>query len=153
MRLGRWIILAFAASALACTSVLGDFNVTPAGGDDAGPDATTGDAHAPPSSDAGGTDALPSEDAPSEAGEDTGADVYSGPCGDLAQPCCAGDLCNDSSFACHAGYCRPKSTGDTGKPCTLGTDCLSGICLPVGQPQGGGAGWTGSVCTQPCADG
>ncbi len=45
---------------------------------------------------------------------------------------------------------NPPPFTKTGLPCSNNSDCQSGICLPVGQPQGGGTGWTGNVCTTTC---
>ncbi len=74
-------------------------------------------------------------------------------CGDLDQACCASGSCN-SPFTCQGGVCVQQRVGETGKPCSRNSDCLSGICLPVGGASpAADAGWTGNVCSTSCSTG
>ena len=89
--------------------------------------------------------------ASSDAGPDaTTADVSAGPCGASGESCCAGGTCTTAGLVCSGGTCMAPAAGNTGQPCTKNAQCPTGICQPVGEPMGGGPGWTGDVCTTQC---
>jgi hypothetical protein len=100
--------------------------------------------------DAGWADAGPSSDAGVSSVDAGQPAPDAGPhCGELGEGCCAEDVCLGGT-SCQSGICAQTRAGQTGQPCSHNGDCQSQLCLSVGQPSGGDAGWTGNVCTTTC---
>lgn len=65
--------------------------------------------------------------------------------GDPGFGCKPGGLCNNGGACGADGYC-PTEVNPYGSPCTNGTQCAGGLCLPQ-QTSGS---WTGGYCSGPC---
>jgi hypothetical protein len=112
------------ASAAACSTLIGDFNLAAGAGVDGGngsPDATTGnDGSTPPSNDGGG------QGTPDANGPGTDA-CGGGGCADVSCPsnetACATGCVNTTSSAANCGACEHDCGG-------TGSQCANSVCLP-----------------------
>jgi hypothetical protein len=168
MRLARVLLPVLALAAAACTSLLGDFDVSSApddastdgavdgaaadtaedtAEDTAAGDATTNDAEDGGSDTAVDTTADTKKDAPPDVAIDTNPPP---PCGDKDQMCCTGSTCPSAAgLRCDPTLqkCIPATaSGDIGRACSSNAQCSANACTPVTNMGPGGP----ETCTQRC---